>query len=119
MNKLICVGNVTKDPRENDGGTMTYFSVAVTREYKNKETNEYESDFLSFMAFSKTAEYVKRNIKKGDMVSIIGKIKNGKKVDGEYPSDIYLVDQINRLKKGKGHTENAESFSDESISFFN
>jgi len=120
MNKLLVVGNVVKDPRQNEAGSMLYFSVAITRAYKNKSTNEYESDFLSFMAFSSTADYIKKHVLKGDLVAIEAKVQNGKKKEGEeYPTDCYIVERINRLKKGKGHPENVESFSDESVSFFN
>jgi len=119
MNKLLCAGNVTKDPKRNEGGSLVYFTIAITREYKNKITNEYESDFLNFMAFAKAAEYLEKYIKKGDVVSVTARVQNGKKIDDSYPNDIYIIERINRLKKGKAHQESELDVNSDSGSFFN
>jgi len=104
MNKFLCVGNVTKDPAINDAGSMAYFSVAVKKDYKNKETGKYDSDFISFIAFGNSIQYIMSYVRVGDIVCVEAKVENGKKKEGgDYPKDSYIVQKINRIKKGKAH----------------
>ena len=51
MNKVILMGNLTKDPerRTTESGTsVTSFRIAVTRNYKNA-SGEYDADFINFL----------------------------------------------------------------------
>lgn len=101
------VGNITKDPEQKDfgNGSMVYFTVAKTREYKNKETDKYDSDFYSIVSFfNQNNEYIMNNIKKGDLVQAKGVVENGKKTEATpYPKDMFKLEKITCHKKGKGH----------------
>ena len=77
MNKVILMGRLTKDPEITStaaGTTIARFSVAVDRKFKRE--GEPEADFFTCNAFSKTAEFVERYIKKGTKVVVDGRIQN-------------------------------------------
>jgi single-strand DNA-binding protein len=70
MNSFNCVGRLVDDPVFFDGeNRRTTFSVAIKREYKNAD-GDYDIDVADFVVWRSDAEYVARNFKKGDLVSI-------------------------------------------------
>ena len=77
MNKIILVGRLTKDPevRSTSAGFSTAnFTVAVNRNFKNKDGN-YDADFLPCVAFRNTADFVSKFFKKGNMISLEGRVQ--------------------------------------------
>ena len=77
MNKSILVGRLTKDPevRSTSAGFSTAnFTVAVNRNFKNKDGN-YDADFLPCVAFRNTADFVSKFFKKGNMISLEGRVQ--------------------------------------------
>ena len=77
MNKIILVGRLTRDPelRSTSAGFATAnFTVAVSRNYKNKEGN-YDADFLPCVAFRNTADFVSRYFKKGSLICVEGRVQ--------------------------------------------
>ncbi|PKK95813.1 MAG: single-stranded DNA-binding protein [Tenericutes bacterium HGW-Tenericutes-4] len=77
MNKVILIGNLTKDPEitsTTGGVSVTKFTVAVSRKFKNAE-GEYESDFINCVAWRNTAEFVHKYFKKGQKLAVIGSIQ--------------------------------------------
>ena len=79
MNKVILLGNLTRDPeiRYSQGEkqiAVARFSLAVNRRFANDgETN---ADFLNCTAFGKTAEFVEKYFKQGSRMSLVGRIEN-------------------------------------------
>lgn len=78
MNKVILVGRIVKDPVVNEnGGTKTAkFSIAVQRDFKNKD-GKYEADFPNCTAFGKTADLISTYFHKGSQIGIDGRISTG------------------------------------------
>jgi single-strand DNA-binding protein len=79
MNKVILVGRLTKDPEvrsTNAGFSTVRFTVAVNRNFKNKDGN-YDADFVSCVAFRNTADFISKFFKKGSMISLDGRIQTG------------------------------------------
>lgn len=77
MNKIVIMGRATKDPditSSTSGTTFARMSVAVDRRFKRE--GEPEADFFNCSAFSKTAEFIERYIKKGTKVVISGRLEN-------------------------------------------
>ena len=77
MNKIILLGRLTRDPeiRTTSSGTTTAnFTVAVNRNFKNKDGN-YDADFLSCVAFRNTADFISKYFKKGRMISLEGRVQ--------------------------------------------
>ena len=77
MNKVILMGRLTRDPEVSSsasGTTFARFSIAVDRRFKRE--GEPDADFFNCTAFSKTAEFVERYLKKGTKVVLSGRIQN-------------------------------------------
>ena len=76
MNKLMLLGNLTRDPETtvSGGTTYTHFSLAVHR--KIKREGSAEADFFNCTAFGSTAEFIEKHFKKGSRVAICGRIEN-------------------------------------------
>ena len=78
MNIIALTGNATKDIEltyTQSGTAVGKGSIAVRRDFKNKQTGEYETDFINFTAFGKTAEIMANYIHKGDKFGINGRLQ--------------------------------------------
>ena len=77
MNKVILVGRLTRDPElrsTSSGFNTASFSVAVNRNFKNKD-GYYDADFINCVAFISTADFVNKFFKKGSLISLDGRIQ--------------------------------------------
>ena len=95
MNKIILVGRLTKDPevRTTSAGFNTVnFTVAVNRNFKNKEGN-YDADFLPCVAFRSTADFVSKFFKKGSMISLDGRVQT-RNYDAQDGSKRYVTEVV-------------------------
>lgn len=89
LNRIIIQGRMTKDIEmrsTQSGKHVGSFSVAVERDFKDKQTGEKPVDFIDVTAWGGTADLVEKWMGKGRMVVIEGKLqtrtyedKNGNK----------------------------------------
>lgn len=71
FNKVIIVGNLTKDIDANNGSVfVAKSSIAVNRKYKDKN----ETMFIDFVAFGKTGEMLYQYATKGASIMIEGRL---------------------------------------------
>lgn len=78
MNKVILIGRLTKDAdakTASTGMSIARFTLAVDRRFK--KDNEQTCDFISCVAFSKTAEFLEKYGKKGTKFVVEGSIQTG------------------------------------------
>lgn len=78
MNKVILVGNLTRDPELTEttsGVAVCRFSIAVTRDYANSDGNR-ETDFFNITVWRGRAENCGKYLKKGNKVAIVGSLQN-------------------------------------------
>lgn len=78
MNVIALTGNAVKDVElkyTQSGTAIGSGIIAVRRDFKNKQTDEYETDFINFKAFGKTAEIMANHIQKGDKFGINGRLQ--------------------------------------------
>ena len=107
MNKLLVTGRLVADPEVKQaasGVLMANIIVAVRRDFKDKKTGKYESDFLRFKAFDKTANFLDSYTKKGAQIEIEGSISNNNyEKDGKmvYQND-FVANRVNILSHPKG-----------------
>lgn len=109
MNQFNGVGNLVADVElKGQNNNVASFRIAIQRPFKNKQTDQYETDFLTCKAFGKTAEIIANNFSKGQKMGITGSIqtgsfdgKDGKKV---FTTDV-LVNQITFVER-KGQSNN-------------
>lgn len=80
MNLVQLLGRLTSDPefrKTQSGIASCKFTIAVDRGFKNKQTGERESDFITCMAWRQTAEFITRYWTKGKLIVISGSLRSG------------------------------------------
>lgn len=84
LNNVILMGRLTRDAEvrysQGSNTAIARFTLAVDRDYQ-KEGEERAADFISCVAFNKTAEFIERYFKQGSMLAITGKIQTGSYVN--------------------------------------
>ena len=118
MNKVILMGRLTKDPKirytQTTNTMVASFNLAVNRRFV-KEGQERQADFISIVAWGKTAEFISKYFKKGQQVAVAGRIEtrnyddnNGQKhyVTEVIAEEVYFADS---KKDDMGHAEDFET----------
>lgn len=82
MNKVILMGRLTRDPdiRYSQGENslaIARFTLAVDRRFKRDGSNDQTADFISCVAFGKTAEFCERYTHQGTKLVVEGRIQTG------------------------------------------
>ena len=78
MNKVILVGNLTRDPELSEtpsGVAVCRFAIAVSRDYANADGNR-ETDFFNITVWRGRAENCGKYLKKGSKVAVVGSLQN-------------------------------------------
>lgn len=93
MNHVNLIGRVTRDVEvryTQDNTAVARFTLAVDRRKKD------EADFISCIAFGKTAELIGKYISKGRQVGVGGRIQTGSYTNREgqkvYTTDVVVDD---------------------------
>lgn len=76
LNKFLGIGRNTKDGeyRTSDNDLKIYANtLAITNNFKNKNGN-YDSEFINYVAYRNTAEYLSKYSSKGTMIQIEGRV---------------------------------------------
>ena len=95
MNKVVLVGRLTRDPElrtTNSGLPVSSFTVAVNRNFKNKE-GVIEADFINVSIFGKQADNVHKYCFKGSQIGVEGRIQT-RSYDAEDGSKRYVTEVI-------------------------
>ena len=99
MNKVILIGRLTADPelRQTQSGIASCkFTVAVNRQFADKNTGERQADFITCQAWRQTAEFVSKYFSKGKMIALTGSLRTGKYQDKNhsdvthYTTDVFV-----------------------------
>ena len=78
LNNIILMGRLTRDPElrhTQSGVAVVSFSLAVDRDFKDKETGEKKADFFNVVAFRQTAEFAARYLTKGRLAAVSGRLQ--------------------------------------------
>lgn len=92
MNKAILIGRLTRDPdvRKSNETMVARYTLAVDR-FKDG------ADFISCVAFGKSAEFADKYLKQGTKVVVVGHIQTGSYTnrDGKkvYTTDVIIESQ--------------------------
>ena len=82
MNLITLTGNLGRDwEQANSSTVIAKNSLAVRRDFKNKQTGEYDTDWIPLTAFSKTAETLMQYTSKGSKILIVGKLQTNNYTD--------------------------------------
>lgn len=78
MNKVILIGNLTKDPEiatTSNGISVTRFTLAVQRKFRN-ESGEYEADFINIVCWRDLADLTHKYLSKGKKTAVVGRLQS-------------------------------------------
>ena len=113
MNKVILMGRLTRDPdvrysAGESGTSVARYTLAVDRRF-NKRDGEATADFISCVAFGRSAEFAEKYFHQGMRVSISGRIQTGNYTnkDGQkvYTTDVVIEDQEFAESKGSSSSD--------------
>ena len=96
MNNWTGIGNVGKDNdvKFSGGGTAVLSqSIGVRRPFKNKQTGEYETDWVNLVFFGKTAENFANFTRKGSKVGIEGRIQS-RNYENQQGQRVYVTEVV-------------------------
>lgn len=120
MNKVILVGRLTRKPdirwtQGQEQKCISRFTLAVDRRMRRDENNpnQQTADFISCVAFGKTAEFMEKYADQGTKFVLEGRIQTGSYTnkDGQ---KIYTTDVVSEnleFAESKGSGDNAGSQS--------
>lgn len=78
LNKIFVMGRLVRDPElrcTQSGTPVTSFTLAVDRDFKDKQTGERATDFIDVVAWRSTGEFVNRYFSKGRMAVVEGRLQ--------------------------------------------
>lgn len=105
MNKVFLTGRVTKDIEVRNGANSAFarFSLAVDRRGKDAGT-----DFINCTAFARTAEILGQYVKKGDKLTVQGRLQSGSyEKDGVKRTTLDIIVEEMELPPKRQETEPA------------
>lgn len=101
MNVCTFVGRLTSDPNANthnldNGSTLKVvtFTLAVRRSFKNKQTGNYDADFIPCVAFGNSAEYCDKYFHQGLRVCVSGHIQTPDRYTDQDGNVVYPNNQL-------------------------
>lgn len=114
MNKTILCGRLCADPEVRYGGqdnstAVARYSLAVDR--VGAKEGQPSADFISCVAFGKSADFAEKYLKKGMKILVEGRIQTGSYTNKE-GQKIYTTDVIidrHEFVESKGNATPAES----------
>lgn len=96
LNRVIIMGRLTADPelrQTNSGVSTCRFTVAVDRTFVG-QNGERQADFITVVAWNKSAEFVSRYFAKGRMICVEGNLRTSSYPDKRYPDVTHYVTEV-------------------------
>ena len=78
LNHITIMGRLTRDPELRHTGIGTpvcSFTLAVDRDFADKNSGEKQTDFIDCVAWRNTGEFVSKYFSKGSMAVVAGRIQ--------------------------------------------
>ena len=115
LNRIVIMGRLVRDPElrtTQTGISVTSFTMAVDRDFKNKDTNEKNTDFIDVVAWRQTAEFVCKYMTKGRMAVVEGRLQmrdwtdkeGNKRTSAEVVADNVYFGDSRRDGDGSGYS---------------
>lgn len=116
MNKWIGMGRLTRDPEirytqgENSTAVARY-TLAIDRRFK-RDNEEQTADFISCVAFGKSAEFAEKYLKQGIKIAVVGRIQTGSYTNKDgvkvYTTEVVIEEQEFAESKGSNSPQNQQ-----------
>lgn len=109
MNKVELLGRLTRDPdirysNSEESIAVARFNLAVER--RHRKDGQTEADFISCVAFGKSAEFAEKYLHKGTKIVLVGRIQTGNYTnqDGQkiYTTDVVAEEMYFAESKKEG-----------------
>lgn len=100
MNKVILMGRLTRDPaitysQQDTQMMIARYTLAVDRRFNRN--GDQTADFISCVAFGRSAEFAQKYLKQGTKIVATGRIQTGSYTNKEgnkvYTTDVVVEDQ--------------------------
>jgi len=95
MNKVILIGNLTKDPElttTTSGISVCRFALAVSRRFTNSD-GERETDFINVVVWRNLADNCHKFLKKGSKAAVVGTLQT-RSYDAQDGSKRYTTEVV-------------------------
>ena len=113
LNHIVIMGRLTRDPelrRTGSGIAVASFTVAVDRDFGNRDGGERETDFIDCVAWRQTGEFVSKYFTKGSMIVVSGRLQirnwndkeGNKRRSAEVVADNVYFGESKRSSEGSG-----------------
>ena len=98
MNKVLLMGRLVKEPEVRysqniEPSAVARYTLAVNRRF----SKEQETDFINCIAFGKLGEFAEKYFKKGQLISIVGRLQvrswNDQKGQKRWSTDVIIDEQ--------------------------
>ena len=92
MNKVLLIGRLTKDPEirhTQNGATVVSYTLAVNRRVQTP--GQPDADFISCVAWNKTADLMAQYLHKGSLIGVEGRIQT-RSYDNQYGNRVYVTE---------------------------
>lgn len=118
MNKVILMGRLTRDPeirysQNNDAMAIARYTLAVDRRFQRN--GDQSADFISCVAFGKSAEFAEKWLRQGIKICVTGRIQTGSYTNKEgakvYTTEVVVEDQEFAESKNSGGTAGGNDYS--------
>lgn len=118
LNHITIMGRLTRDPelrRTGSGIPVASFTLAVDRDFSDKQSGEKETDFIEVVAWRNTAEFVSKYFTKGRMAVVSGRlqVRKWKNKEGEnryttevVAENVYFGDSKKEASGGENYNGN-------------
>ena len=119
MNKVVLIGRLARDPEvrysQNDTSmAIARFSLAVDRRRSANSQDGQSADFISCVAFGRTAEFIEKYFTKGRRIGVYGHIQTGSYTNKEgakvYTTDV-VVDEAEFVESRGDNTASDSGFT--------
>lgn len=100
LNKVQLIGNLGRDPEMRytpNGQSVTNFSVATSRSWKDKQTDEWkeETEWSNITIWGQAGERAAEQLRKGNKVYVEGRLKTTKKeIEGQPGKNSYFYEIV-------------------------
>lgn len=115
MNNVVLIGRLAREPEiryTESELAIARFSLAVNRNYLKQRDVEKTADFISIVAFGKTAENIDKFMKKGNQLALSGHIQTGSYTNKDGVK-VYTTDVVaERIEFLSNKSQNKEDMSD-------
>lgn len=118
MNKVILVGNLTKDPElvtTNNGISLCRFTLAVQRRFASGD-GEREADFINIVVWRGQADNCYKYLKKGSKAGVVGTLQtrayDGNDGTRRYATEV-VADEVEFLStRGSSNSDEQPAMSE-------